>query len=319
MKQVELTTKVAGIDVSKAVLDVAVHGSEDICQVANGEAGLEALEAWLKARGVTRVGLEASGSYHRAAVAWLRRAGFEVVVHQPQAVKHFARFKGIRAKNDRIDAKLIAAATAQVEAVKAANDERLIELAERLTAYEQVTDQLAQLKTMVEHLSLEDLKAGYHAQMATLRVWKQSLCLDIIRQLKAEPDLNRRYQLLLSLPGMGALIAAAMVIRMPELGGLQHGQAAALIGVAPYDRDSGTSRGQRYIWGGRARARRFLYLAALTAKRCDPGFKAFIAGMLARGKPPRMAIVALMRKLIEQANLVLQRGTPWIAQPCAKT
>lgn len=319
MKQVELTTKVAGIDVSKAVLDVAVHGSEDICQVANDEAGLERLEAWLKTRGVSRVGLEASGSYHRAAVAWLRRAGFEVVVHQPQAVKHFARFKGIRAKNDRIDAKLIAAATAQIEAVKAANDERLIELAERLTVYEQVSDQLAQLKTMVEHLSLDDLKAQFQAQMATLRVWKQSLCLDLIRRIKAEPDLNRRYQLLLSLPGMGALIAAAMVVRMPELGGLRHGQAAALIGVAPFDRDSGASHGLRFIWGGRARARRFLYLAALTAKRCDPGFKVFVAGMLARGKPPKMAIVALMRKLIEQANLVLQRGTPWLGQPCAKT
>ena len=319
MKQVELITRTAGIDVSKAVLDVAVFGLEDICRLANDEAGLAELETWLRARGVTRVGLEASGSYHRAAVAWLREAGFEVVVHQPQAVKHFARFKGIKAKNDRIDARIIAAATAQVEAVKAANDQRLTELAERLTAYEQVTDQLAQLKTMVEHLTLEDLKAGFRAQMATLRVWKRSLRLDLLRRIKAEPDLNRRYQLLNSLPGLGALIAAAILVRMPELGELRHGQAAALIGVAPYDHDSGTMRGHRFIWGGRARARRFLYLAALTAKRCDPGFKAFVAGMLARGKPPKIAIIALMRKLIEQANLVLERGTPWIAQPSAKT
>src|SRR5690349_6519087 len=115
MKQVELSTRTAGIDVSKAALDVAVFGLEDICRAVNEEAGLAELETWLRARGVTRVGLEASGGYERVAVAWLRRAGFEVVVHQPQAVKHFARFKGIRAKNDRIDARVIAAATVQVE------------------------------------------------------------------------------------------------------------------------------------------------------------------------------------------------------------
>ena len=136
MEQVQSNTKVAGVDVGKHWLDVAVHGLEDLTQVDNGPAGLAELIVWLKAREVGRVGLEATGGYERAARLALEAAGLEVVVHQPLEVKLFAKLKRRRAKNDRLDARLIAAATAQVEAVKAAQDPRLVELAERLTAYD---------------------------------------------------------------------------------------------------------------------------------------------------------------------------------------
>lgn len=147
MEQKQASTKVAGIDVGKAHLDAAVHGLEDLTRADNAPAGFSELIGWLKAREVGRVGLEATGGYERGIRAALEAAGFEVVVHQPLEVRLFARLKRRLAKNDRLDARLIAAATAQVDTVRAAQDPRLIELAERLTVYEQVTDLAAQLKT----------------------------------------------------------------------------------------------------------------------------------------------------------------------------
>jgi transposase len=315
MKRRKFSTKVAGIDVSKKMLDVAVHGIEDGARFGNGADGVAQLEAWLKARGVGRVGLEASGGYERAAVARLQAAGFEVVVHQPLEIRLYARLRRAKAKNDRFDARIIAAATAQIETVKAANDPLLAELCERVTAYEQASEAVARLKACLEHVSLPDLKAQYAAQLRNLLAWKRSLANDLVKRIKADAGLRLRHELLTSLPGVGQLIAAVLVVRMPELGAMKHGQPSAMIGVAPYDRDSGQFKGQRFIWGGRARPRRFLYLAALAAKRFAPDFKAFANRLLDAGKPKKLVVVATMRKLIEAANLVLVRGSPWIAQP----
>jgi len=309
------STKVAGIDVGKRKLDVAAHGLEDELQVENGPGGFSELIGWLKAREVGRVGLEATGGYERGVRAALEAAGFEVVVHQPLEVRRFAQLKRWRAKNDRLDARLIAAATAQVDAVKAAQDPRLVELAERLTAYEQITDQIVELKTFLECVTLKDLAAVLRTQIRSLERLKARLSLDLLRRIKAEADLLARFRLLTSLPGVGAIVAASLVVRMPELGAMKKGQAASLIGVAPFDRDSGQWKGQRFISGGRARPRRMLYLAAITAKRFDPCLKAFANSLLARGKPAKLVIVAVMRKLIEAANLVLGRGQPWLTQP----
>jgi transposase len=315
MEQHQSNTKVAGIDVGKSRLDGAVHGLEDTAQVDNGPAGFSELIGWLRAREVGRVGLEATGGYERGVRGALETAGFAVVVHQPLEVRRFAQLKRRRAKNDRLDAQLIAAATAQVDAVRAAQDPRLAELAERLTAYEQVTDQAAQLKTFMEHVTLKDIARRLRVQIRALDRLKAALAAQIVQQIKAHGDLLARFRLLLSLPGVGPVVAASLVIRMPELGRMRRGQAAALIGVAPFDRDSGQYRGLRFIAGGRGRPRRMLYLAALAAKRCDPNLKAFAEQLIARGKPAKLAIVAVMRKLIEAANLVLSRGQPWLRQP----
>lgn len=312
MEQVQSNTKVAGVDVGKAWLDVAVHGLEDGGRWANTTAGIGELIAWLRAREVGRVGMEATGGYERALRSALEAAGLEVVVHQPIEVKLFARLTRRRAKNDTLDARLIAAATARIDTVRAAGDPRLIDLAERLTAYEQISDQLAQLKTFMEHVRLKDLAADLRTQIASLARLKARLLAAVLQRLKAHDDLLARYRLLTSLPGVGPVVAASLVVRMPELGSMTRGQAAALIGVAPFDRDSGQHRGQRFIAGGRSRPRRMLYLAALAAKRCDPALKAFAQRLLDNGKPPKIAIVAVMRKLIEAANLVLQRGQPWL-------
>lgn len=311
MERSKRSTKVAGIDVSKSKLDVALHGSDAPIEVSNDGAGFERLGQWLELHGVKRVGLEATGGYERQLVTWLGSIGLEVVVHQPLEVRLFARLKRLRAKNDRIDAVLIAAATAQVDQVKAAADPKLAELAERLTAYEQASDDLARLKTSLEQVTLPDLRADYLARIHQQQTWKMARLRDVVSRIKADPELERRYALLMSLPGVSVVVAAVWVIRMPELGSLERGQAASLIGVAPYDFDTGLFRGQRHIAGGRSRPRRFLYLAALAASRHDPALRAFAQRLKALGKKLKVAIVAVMRKLIEAANLVLARGTPW--------
>ncbi|MCX7589297.1 IS110 family transposase [Phenylobacterium sp. 58.2.17] len=315
MEQRQSSRKIAGVDVGKRRLDAAVLGQAEQLEVGNDQAGIGELIGWLRAREVGRVGLEASGGYERELREALSAAGFEVVVHQPLEVRLFARLKRRRAKNDRLDAALIAAATAQVEAVKAAQDPRLVELAERLSAYEQVTDQAVELKTFLESVRLKDVASAIGAQIRSLERLKAKLAAQVLTAIKACPQLLARFRLLLSLPGVGPIVAATLVVRMPELGQMRRGQAASLAGVAPFDRDSGQWKGLRFIAGGRSRVRRMLYLAGLQAKRCDPGLKAFAEQLRARGKPAKLIVVAVMRKLVEAANLVLGRGQPWLKQP----
>lgn len=314
MERMQRSTEIAGIDVGKAWLDVAIHGRDEPRRFSNDKVGIEALVAWLEERAVRRVGLEATGGYERGARLGLEAAGLNVVVHQPLEVKLFARLQRRKAKTDQLDAALIAAATAQVDTLRAAQDPRLAELAQRLTAYEQITDQAAQLKTFMEHVDLPDLAEALRTQIRELSDLKARLAAQILAKIKACPDLLARYRLLSSLPGVGPVVAASLVIRMPELGAMRRGQPAALLGVAPFDRQSGQWRGKSFIGGGRSRPRRMIYLAAIAAKRCDPGFKAFAQRLINAGKPTKLILVAIMRKLIEAANLVLARNQPWLTQ-----
>lgn len=312
MEQRKTNTKTAGVDVGKRWLDAAIHGDDaPVARFGNDRRGVSDLIVWLKAREVGRIGMEATGGYERDLRQAGDAAGLEVVVHQPMEVRLYARLKRKRAKTDAIDARLIAAATTQIDAVRAAQDPRLAELAERLTAYEQITDKAAELKTCLEQTRLKDVTRRFKSLIAVLERTKAELLNDMLRRVRAEPDLQARFTLLTSLPGHGPVVALGALIRMPELGRLERGQAAALLGVAPYDRQSGQMKGQSAIAGGRTRPRRLIYLAALAAKRCDPDIKAFAERLVANGKKPKVVIVAVMRKLIEAANLVLKRGHPW--------
>lgn len=315
MERGHANTKIAGIDVGKRRLDAAVHGLSGEVWVENEARGYRELIAWLRDREVGRVGLEASGGYERGVREALEAAGFEVVVHQPIEVRLFARLKRRRAKNDRLDAHLIAAATAQIDTVRAAQDPRLAELAERLTVYEQITDQTAELKTFLESVRQKELIAEVRQMIGLFEQFKARLADEVVRRIQAEPDLSERFRLLQSLPGVGAITAMTLVVRMPELGNMRPGQPSALAGVAPFDRDSGQLKGLRKISGGRKRPRRVLYLAANAARKADPGFRAFARRLLDAGKPKMVVRVALMRKLIEAANLVLARGQPWVLRP----
>jgi transposase len=310
MTQTNTTT--AGIDTSKLKLDIAVHGRTERWQVANALPGWRTLAANLAKAGVTRIGIEATGGYERGVVDHLRAADFIVLVLQPIQVKAFGRVHLRRAKNDALDAELIAACTAAIDQSRIAPDPRLAELAENLTFLEQIEEDIARFKTRLEHIDEPGLRRIVNSDIARLKARKTAQIRDIAKRLRAHSDLARRLDLVLSIPGIGERTALALIIRMPELGCISREEAAALAGLAPFDDDSGKHKGQRHIAGGRGRLRRSLFAAALPAAfRWNKALVALYARLKARGKAHNSALIACARKLLIYANTVVQRGTPW--------
>jgi transposase len=311
-----LTTPTAGIDTAKDKLDMAVHGHSLQLTVENQLAGWKQLTTALRGAGVGRVGIEATGGYERGVVAHLRRAGFLVIVLQPLQAKAYARLHRCRAKNDAIDAAIIAACTALLDPPCREPDPRLEALADQLTFVEQTEEDIARLKTRLEHIRNPRLHRLVTRQVARLTALRAAELRRIIKALQRHPDLSTRLELVLSVPGIGERTAVAILLRMPELGHIDREQAAALVGLAPFDDDSGQRRGQRHIAGGRARLRRSLYAAALPAAfRWNPALQALYARLIGAGKPHKLALVACARKLLIYANTVLSRGTPWTPTP----
>ena len=311
MTKINITT--AGIDTSKAKLDVAVHNRTERWQVANTLSGWRVLAANLAKAGVTRVGIEATGGYERGVVEHLRAAGFTVMVLQPIQVKAFGRVHLRRAKNDELDAALIAACTAALDQPKIAPDPRLAELARNLTFLEQIEEDIARFKTRLEHIDEPRLRRLVTSDIARLKARRAAQIRDIAKHLRGHDDLARRLALVLSIPGIGERTALALIIRMPELGQISREQAAALAGLAPFDDDSGQHRGQRHIAGGRGRLRKSLFAAALPAAfRWNKALIALYARLIAKGKVHNAVLIACARKLLIYANTVVQRGTPWI-------
>lgn len=317
-KMTNISTTTAGIDTSKLKLDIAVHGRTERWQVANTLPGWRVLEANLAKTDVTRVGIEATGGYERGVVAHLRAAGFVVLVLQPIQVKAFGRVHLRRAKNDALDAALIAACAATIDQSRIVPDPRLAELAEYLTFLEQIEEDIARFKTRLEHIDEPRLRRIVTNDIARLKARRTAQILVIERHLRAYHDLARRLDLVLSVPGIGQRTALALIIRMPELGQVSREEAAALAGLAPFDDDSGKHVGQRHIAGGRGRLRRSLYAAALPAAfRWNKALVGLYARLTASGKAHNVALVACARKLLIYANTVVQRGTPWTERPVA--
>jgi transposase len=308
----------AGIDTAKDKLDIAVPGLTAPWQVANTSIGWQRLAADLMRAGVARVGIEASGGYERGVVAHLRTAGFTVVVLQPIQVKAYARVHLRRAKNDALDAALIAACAASIEPPRIEPDARLTGLADSLTFVEQTEEDIARLKVRLEHIDDRRVRRLVTTDIDRLKARRTAELLRIVRALRSHDDLARRFDLVLSVPGIGERTALALVIRMPELGRVSREEAAALAGLAPFDDDSGRHKGQRHIAGGRARVRRSLFAAALPASfRWNKALCELYARLRARGKAHNAALVACARKLLIYANTVVQRGTPWTETPQA--
>jgi len=313
MTQISAT---AGIDTSKAKLDVAVHGGAAHWQVDNTSVGWRRLAADLCKAGVTRVGIEASGGYESGVVGHLRDNGFTVLVLQPIQVKAYARLHLRRAKNDKLDAVLIAACAATIEQQRIEPDRRLEKLAQHLTFVEQIEEDIARFKVRLEHVGHPRLRRMVIADIARLKARRSAELLRIVAVLRAHDDLARRLNLVLSIPGLGERTALALIIRMPELGRVSREHAAALAGLAPFDDDSGKRTGERHIAGGRRRLRRSLFAAALPAAfRWNKALIELYARLTARGKAHNEALIACARKLLIYANTVVQRGTPWSERP----
>ena len=314
---VKTITQTAGIDTGKDRLDVAIHGQGSPFSVDNSLAGWQSLAARLSQEGVSRVGIEASGGYERGIARHLQAAGFAVVVLQPLQVRAFARLHLRRAKNDRIDAILIAACThiLDPQETKAA-DPRLDALCDQLTFVEQVEADIARLKTRLEHIRDERLRTMVATDIKTLQARRADELRRLSAALQSHADLAKRFTLVLSVPGIGERTALALVLRLPELGAVSREQAAALAGLAPFVQQSGRWEGERHIAGGRSRLRRSLYAAALPAAfRWNPALKALYRRLTERGKPHTVALVACARKLLIFANTVVARGTPWTEIP----
>jgi len=302
----------AGIDTSKAKLDVAVHNRTERWQVANALPGWRTLVVNLTRIGVTRIGIEATGGYERGVVEHLRAAGFTVLVLQPIQVKAFGRVHLRRAKNDALDAVLIAACAASLDQPRIAPDPRLAELARYLTFLEQTEEDIARFKTRLEHIDEPGLRRLVNSDIKRLRARKAAQIRYLAKHLRGHDDLAKRLALVLSIPGIGERTALALIIRMPELGQISREEAAALAGLAPFDDDSGLHRGQRHIAGGRGRLRKSLFAAALPAAfRWNKALIVLYARLTAKGKVHNAALIACARKLLIYANTVVQRGTPW--------
>lgn len=308
------TTLAAGIDTAKDKLDIAVHGQTTQMTVANTPAGYKQLAAALTRAGVSRVGIEATGGYERAVVHHLRAADFTVLVLQPLQVKAFARLRLRHAKNDALDAAMIAACTAMIDPAEAAVDARLEPLADQLTFVAQVEEDIARLKNRLEHITDLRLRHMVARDIARFQKRRATEMARIVNALHQHDDLARRFSLIRSVPGIGERTALAIVVYLPELGGISREQVAALAGLAPFDDDSGLHKGQRHIHGGRSRLRRSLYAAALPAAFLwNPALKALYARLIARGRTHKAALVACARKLLIFANTVVLRGSPWKA------
>ncbi len=309
------TPTTAGIDTSKAKLDIALHGTSQHWQVENSLKGWRKLATLFAQAGVERAGIEASGGYERGVVAHLRQNGFAVILLQPIQVRAFARARLQRAKNDKIDAVFIAACAASIGDVRQPPDPRLDELAQYLTSIDQIDEDMARIATRLEHIRDPRLVRLAKADIKRLRTRRSAELARIVKQIRAHDDLARRLDLIASVPGIGEPTAVAILVRMPELGRISREEAASLAGLAPFDDDSGKHKGQRHIAGGRGRLRRMLFCAALPAAfRWNTALIALYKRLTAAGKPHRLALTACARKLLIYANTVVQRGTPWVSK-----
>ncbi len=305
----------AGIDTGKEALDVALSRGEARLQVDNTAKGWNELAAWLKRHRVKRIGIEASGGYERGVVAALREKGLTVIVFQPIQVRAYATFSLKRAKNDRIDAKLIALCAAAKQEIREPADPRFQAFCEHLTLIEQIEEDIVRLKTRLEAFRNGRHRELVQTEIKRFKAWRLSELKQLRADIESSNELGRKLGLIESVPGIGGRTALALLVRMPEIGTLSREEVAALAGLAPYDDESGKHHGLRHIAGGRGRLRKSLYAAALPAAfKWNPRLLLLYQRLTNAGKPHKLALIACARKLLIFANTVVARGTPWAAR-----
>lgn len=301
-----------GIDVSKARLDIAVVPGEQTWSVTNDDDGVSELVDKLKGMSPKLVLMEATGGLERRALARLVGAGLPAMAVNPRNIRDFARSLGKLAKTDRIDAIVLGRfAQAVRPELRPLADEHTQELMALLARRRQVLEMITAEKN---RLLATDAKKPRRLIKEHVEYLQKELAIndyDLDQTIKETPAWQEKVNLLQSVPGVGRVTASTLLALLPELGTLGHKQIAALVGVAPLNRDSGSLRGRRRVWGGRATVRAVLYMAALTAARWNPTIRAFCLRMKTAGKPSKVALVACMRKLITILNAMLRSSSPW--------
>jgi transposase len=300
-----------GIDVSKTKLDVAMSNNNLFLQISNDKTGFEELVKSLPSKKQTLIVLEATGGYEKIAANYLRQKKFNVAVVNAKRVRDFAKASGKLAKTDSIDAETImhfGKTFNPVAQVLASEDQN--ERQESINRRDQLVRMITLEKQHLEHASpktQKSIKKHIHYLEKELEKIEK-----LLKELFAQDSiLKEKLARLDEIQGVGEVTAMNVLIHMPELGTLSHKEISALAGVAPFNKDSGQSRGKRETWGGRARVRAALYMAVLSAKKFNPVIRKFYDRLVDKGKMKKVAIVACMRKLIIIMNAMLRDGTAW--------
>jgi transposase len=300
-----------GLDIAKAHVDLAVHPSGASPRFAHDETGLMALVTYLQPLAPTLIVLEATGGYETDVAAALALAGLPVAIVNPRQVRDFAKAIGRLAKTDALDAAVLALFAARVQP-----EPRPLPDA----AHQALTARLARRRQLVEMLTAERnrllvargrIKHDVQVHIHFLEQRLKETDTDLRTTLRESPVWRAHEQLLRSVPGIGPTTAATLIADLPELGRLSRQPIAALVGVAPLNRDSGPRHGPRVTWGGRAAVRAPLYMATQVATRCNPIIRAFYQRLRAAGKPPKVARVAAMHKLLTILNAMVKAQRPW--------
>jgi transposase len=302
-----------GVDVAKAWLDVAVHPAGEGWRVRHDAAGIAALAERLGGLGPTCVVLEATGGLELALAGALGAAGLPVAVVNPRQVRDFARSIGRLAKTDALDAAVLArfAAAVRPEA-RPLPDAAAQELGALVARRRQLIEMLLAERHRATQAALPPaVQAELQEHAAWLVARLAQLDGALAAAVRRSPLWRAKDDLLRGVPGVGPVLATTLLAELPELGALSRRQVAALAGVAPLNRDSGTLRGRRVTWGGRAPLRRVLYMATVAAVRCNPALRPVYQRLVAAGKPKKVALVACMRKLLTILNAMLKHATAW--------
>ena len=312
MSTASLPAVFVGIDVAKARLDVRVDSADQRFTVDNTVAGVQQIVDRLAAYRVQLIAIEATGRYHRRLAVDLMLAGLSVAVVNPRHVREFARAKGRLAKTDSIDAAVLAdfARTMNPRPGDRPSENQPL-LLNLIARRRQVTAMLAAEKTRL-HEADDRITASMIKK--TLRLFDQQredLDRRIAKLIESDDDWKNKRDLLTSVPGVGEVTAGQLIADLPELGRLNRQEIAALGGLAPMNRDSGTMRGRRTIFGGRTSVRQSLYMATLSAARCNPTIRRFTQRLRHAGKPFKVAMTAAMRKLLTILNVLIRENRPW--------
>ena len=301
-----------GIDVAKDRLDVHARPSGEAFPVARDGEGVAGLVERLRAMAPTLIVSEATGGFEQVVAGALASAGLPVVVVNPRQIRDFARALGRLAKTDQIDAETIALFAERVRPeLRALPDEQARLLGELVTRRRQVIEMIVAEGNRARQLESRRLKKRIDRHRAILQDELTEIEAELDEAIRGTPIWREKEDLLKSVPGVGDALARTLIAELPELGTLDRKKIAALVGVAPFNRDSGTLRGKRTVWGGRASIRATLYMAALVAARFNPVIARFYRRLLAAGKPKKLALTACMRKLLTILNAMLRDKTPW--------
>jgi transposase len=300
-----------GLDVAKAHVDVAVRPSGEPWRVANDAAGIAQLVERLRMLQPTLVIAEATGGFERAAIAALAASGLPVVVANPRQVRDFARATGQLAKTDQLDAGILALFAERVRPAPRPLPDAAAQLLDALlTGRRQLLEVLVAEQNRLG-FAPRPLHRGIRQHIRWLERQLDDVTAELAAQIEHSPVWRAQDDLLQSVAGVGPIVSVTLLGELPELGTLTHKQIAALVGVAPLARDSGTLRGNRMVWGGRASVRTAMYMAALVGRRWNPQLRGFYERLRAAGKPKKVALTACARKLLTILNAMVRDNACW--------